>query len=202
MQKFVIIFLEAKMNKELLIDILSSEDITESILYNQSILLKIIPELKDMINFPHNHPHHHLDVWNHTLLALSYSNNDFEERLVLLLHDIGKPHSYQDKEVRHFHGHAEKSAEMAKTILRRLNFEEEEINEYCYLIKMHDTEITDEEIKENFELMKLRYHIQYADTYAHNPLYLEKRIKYLEKIENKLNSYRLKRTTNRKSNLI
>lgn len=181
------------MKKELLINILSSEDITESIIYNKYILLKLIPELKDMINFPHNHPHHHLDVWNHTLLALSLANNDFEERLVLLLHDIGKPHSYQDKEVRHFYGHAEKSAEMARTILKRLNFEEKDINEYCYLIKMHDTEIADEEIEQDFELMKKRYHIQYADTNAHNPLYLEKRIKYLEKTQNKLNSYQLKR---------
>ena len=54
-----------------------------------------------MIGFEHKHPHHHLDVWNHTLLALSYSPKDFDIRLVLLLHDIGKPHSYQDEEIRH-----------------------------------------------------------------------------------------------------
>ena len=36
-------------------------------------------------------------------VALSNSNYDFEERLALLLHDIGKPFSYQDDgETRHF----------------------------------------------------------------------------------------------------
>ena len=29
--------------------------------------LMLIPEIKDMIDFDHKHPHHHFDVWQHTL---------------------------------------------------------------------------------------------------------------------------------------
>jgi len=94
-------------------NILMQEDVALSIKENKAILFDIIPELKDMVGFEHNHPHHHLDVWEHTLLALSKSPKDFELRLVLLLHDIGKPHSYQDEEIRHFRNHPLKSAEIS-----------------------------------------------------------------------------------------
>ena len=53
--------------------ILLSENIVESINKNIDYLLQIIPEIKSIIGFEHKHPHHHLDVWNHTLLALSLS---------------------------------------------------------------------------------------------------------------------------------
>ena len=69
------------MQKDRLYNILTSDNIEESIQNNLSYLLEIIPELKDMIDFPHNHPHHHLDVWNHTLYALSLSKRDFDVRL-------------------------------------------------------------------------------------------------------------------------
>lgn len=175
------------MERERLFNILTSDNIVESINQNLDNILILIPEIKDMIGFNHNHPHHHLDVWNHTLLALSMSPNDFEIRLVLLLHDIGKPHSYQDEKIRHFRGHALKSAEMAFKILERLNFSEDEILELCYLIKEHDTLITEEEIENNRELMIKRFQIQCCDALAHNPTKLEKRKEYLLNINNKLN---------------
>lgn len=83
-------------NKKRLKKILTSNNILNSIYENVDILLDIIPESNDIINFEHNHPLHHLDVWNHTLLALDISYNDYDLRLCLLLHDIGKPHSYQN----------------------------------------------------------------------------------------------------------
>ena len=86
-----------------LYDILMADNIVESINENLDYLLQIIPEIKYMIGFDHKHPHHHLDVWKHTLLALSNSQQIFDVRLTLLLHDIGKPFSYQtDGEIRHY----------------------------------------------------------------------------------------------------
>lgn len=182
------------MNRTRLYNILMDDNIIESINNNKEELLTIIPELKDMINFPHNHPHHHLDVWNHTLLALSLSPKEFEIRLALLLHDIGKPHSYQDKEVRHFKGHPKVSSKMSYKILKRLNFNEYEISEIYYLIEKHDTRITDKDIIENNNLAIKRFKIQICDALANNPTKLEKRVAYLQFIDYKINKYKKKLT--------
>lgn len=104
--------------KEKLYNILMKDDVVKSINDNLDDLLSLIPELKDMLGFEHKHPHHHLDVWNHTLHALSLSEKDFIIRLVLLLHDIGKPYSYQEGEVRHFKKHLTISVYMSFNILK------------------------------------------------------------------------------------
>lgn len=166
--------------KEEIEKILLSNNIVNSIEDNKEILLTIIPELNDMIGFEHNHPHHHLDVWEHTLLALSLSENDFDLRLCLLLHDIGKPHSYQDGKVRHFKGHPKSSSNISRNILNRLGYENNYVEEMCYLIENHDNSLTYYEILDNFDLSLKRYLIQYCDALAHNPEKLEKRIEYLK----------------------
>lgn len=168
--------------QEVIQNILLSDDVVLSINNNIGILLEIIPEIKDMIGFQHNHTHHHLDVWNHTLLALSISKPNFDIRLCLLLHDIGKPHSYQEGKIRHFKGHPLKSSIISKTILTRLGYDEEYINEMCYLIENHDNPITKEDIKNNYEISVKRFCIQYCDALAHHPDRLEKRIKYLKTV--------------------
>ena len=162
-------------------EILLEDNIRESIYKNLDYLLSIIPELKPMIGFPHNHPHHNLDVWEHTLEALSHSNKDFNIRLALLLHDIGKPHSYQDEEVRHFHGHADVSTQMSKDILTRLGYPKEVVDKVLYLIKYHDVAITPEEIETgDIEVLLERLHVQECDSKAHHPAYQQKRLDYIE----------------------
>lgn len=171
-------------------DLLTSDNIVDSINNNIDELLQVIPELRDMIGFEHKHPHHHLDVWNHTLLALSLSENNFEIRLALLLHDIGKPHSYQDDgNIRHFNGHHKVSKEISLNILKRLNYTDKFIEEICYLIEKHDNLITSEDIKNNYDLACKIYLIQKCDALAHHPKKLEKRIKYLIKTKFKIKEY-------------
>lgn len=167
--------------------ILTSENVVDCINNNLEYLLTIIPELKFILGFLHKHPHHHLDVWEHTLLALKLSENDFEIRLTLLLHDIGKPFSYQEGKIRHFKNHADVSSKMANNILKRLDFDDKFIKEVCYLIKNHDIPITINDILKNKELVFKRYKVQYCDALAHHPEKLEKRIEYLNDIREKLN---------------
>lgn len=169
-------------------DILLGEDVVGSIKNNMDYLLKIIPEIKPMIDFDQKNPQHHLDVWEHTLLALKLSKNDFEIRLCLLLHDIGKPFSYQDEEVRRFRGHGNISEKMAEKILKRLNFNKDFISKICYLVKNHDNPITDDQIKKNYLLCLKLYEIQRCDALAHHPDKLEERKKYLSETKTKLSS--------------
>ena len=125
-------------------------------------------------------------MWEHTIVALRKSKADLEIRLALLLHDIGKPHSYQEGEdgVRHFKGHPQKSAEMTQEILTRLGYTEKEIEDICYLVAHHDDVIDVNQVNlSNKKLIKKLLYIQYCDAYAHAPEHIEKRIKKLDEIK-------------------
>ena len=170
-------------DREFIIELLSRQDVVLEIRKNSEELFRVIPELKAMVGFDHCHPHHHLDVWEHTLLALSYSKNELKIRLALLLHDLGKPFSYQqDGAVRHYKGHPAKSSEMSEVILKRLGFEENFICSICGLINAHDTPMQEKEIIENLGFSRDLFEIQKCDAMAHNPVYNEKRLSYLKRI--------------------
>ena len=174
------------MDKNILENLLSSRYL--KIDANKEKIFKIIPELKCTDGFEHKHPHHSYDVWGHTMQALKRSRPDLQIRIVLLLHDIGKPYSYQeDGKIRHFKGHPQKSAEIAKEILQRLGYTEKEVEDICYLIANHDTLIDVNKInKNNMELTKKLLYIQYCDAYAHAPQHVDKRIRKLDTIYEKI----------------
>ncbi len=158
---------------EYLKPLLFSKDISRQLKQNSNYLFDIIPELTFMVDFPHNHPHHHLDVWEHTLKTLENSPPEYNIRLALLLHDIGKPFSYQDEEVRHFRGHAQKSCEMARDILDRVECENSEY--ILKLIEKHDTLMTMQEVEQDFDFCNDLFIMHYCDGMAHHPDKLTKR---------------------------
>lgn len=161
--------------------------INRTFLDNIDILLTEIPEINNMIGFEHKHPHHHLDVWKHTLLAMNYyQGNDLEILMALLLHDIGKPFSYQDEEVRHFRGHPLVSRNISEEILHRLEYNSEFIDHVLYLITTHDTMINIDKLDNNPTMILKRLEVQYCDAYAHHPDKVQKRITKLNEIENNL----------------
>ena len=88
----------------------------------------ILEKLKNISKETYDHS---LNVANFCLLfgqRLGLNQEDLT-KLVLggLLHDIGKPFSYQDEEVRHFRNHAKVSANISKEILHRLGFNDDYI---------------------------------------------------------------------------
>ena len=176
-------------DKEILEQILKLDLISEE---EEEIIFEIIPELKDEKGFMQNNPWHVYDVWNHTKKVFQNSKPDKEIRLVLLLHDIGKPHSYQDEEngTRHFRGHSQKSAEISKQILKRLGYSENEIARLGFFISNHDKTIQKEVISvENIEMYKKLLYIQYCDASDYNPEYIQKVYDKLDKISLYLKKY-------------
>ena len=171
-------------NREFVVELLTKDNVVCEIRKETDRLLLVIPELKSMVGFQHCHPHHHLDVWEHTLLALSFSKNQLTTRMALLLHDIGKPSSYQQEgNFRHYKGHAEKSVAIAEGILKRLCFEELFINEVIAFIRHHDIPLSDIEIDKSPELSRGIIEVQKCDALAHNPKFNQKRLSYIAKIE-------------------
>ncbi len=161
--------------------------LTGNIQDNLDFIIQEIPEVTYMIGFEHKHPHHHLNVWEHTVQVIeNVESNDIEIKMAALLHDIGKPFSYQDEEVRHFHGHPKISAQMAEAILKRLGYDESFIQDVCYLVKMHDTKIDPYHLDNTYEMIQKRLKLQYADAKAHAPEKIGKRIKLLNIVASNL----------------
>ena len=176
--------------RETIEQILCFDLITEN---EEQIIFGIIPELKYEKDFLQNNPWHIYDVWNHTKKVVQNSKADKDIRLVLLLHDIGKPHSFQDDEngIRHFRGHSQKSAEISKPILERLGYTEQDIKEMCFLIANHDKTIQPEGINVgNLETYKKLLYIQYCDASGYNPEYIQRVYDELDRVSVYLKGYK------------
>lgn len=179
--------------KELVNEILMSGKIRE----NEEVLFECIPELKIMKNFEHKHPHHNLDVWEHTIKVIeNLDGEELEIKMAALLHDIGKPEScteevYQneyceDSVIRHFRGHPKVSAEIAKKILVELNYDDEFKRDVNYLVEKHDTIIKTSKLDNSIDMVEKRLKLQYADAKAHHPDTVEKRIRILDEIKDEI----------------
>jgi len=75
---------------------------------------------------------------------------------------------------------------MTQQILKRLGYDEEFIKRVSYLVETHDTIIEPNSLDNNSEMIHKRLKLQYADAKAHRPDKVEKRIKFLDDIKNKL----------------
>lgn len=103
-------------------------------------LFELIEELEIIRGFDQHSKYHHLNVLDHSILAINLSPMNFDVRLSLLLHDIGKPLSYtvDDLGYYHYRGHAYKSYEVSKVILNKLEYEDDYIDYILDLILNHD----------------------------------------------------------------
>ncbi|MCB9936098.1 MAG: CCA tRNA nucleotidyltransferase [Planctomycetes bacterium] len=105
------------------------------------LLDAILPEISAMVGVqqpPEFHPEG--DVWVHTMLALDLMPHPVSLTLALgvLLHDVGKPPTFDDSTDRiRFNGHDKLGAEMAGEILRRLKFPTEVITRVQSLVEDH-----------------------------------------------------------------
>ena len=115
-------------------------DNVEYILREYSDIFEVfIPEIHNMIGFDQHTPYHKYDVWEHTIHAVSISENTPLIRIVLFFHDIAKPDCLTiDKNgIGHFKDHALLGAEKTKKILIRMNFPRKEIENITMIIANH-----------------------------------------------------------------
>lgn len=108
--------------------------------YETGITKEFLPEFDTCMKTEQNTSHHCYNVGEHTLHSLLNIRADKVLRLTMLLHDMGKPVVKKTDEAGrdHFKMHGPKSEQMAKTILRRLKFDNDTLNKVCRLVKWHD----------------------------------------------------------------
>ena len=104
------------------------------------VFFVFLPELAPMLGFNQNTPYHDLPLWKHTVKSVESIAPQTDLRLVMLLHDIGKPSckTTDEQGVSHYHGHPRKSAAMARQILTRLRLPTGLNEEVVRLVLYHD----------------------------------------------------------------
>ena len=102
------------------------------------LLERVLPEVTEMIGIEQG-GYHLYDVYEHTLRAVDLAPPDLITRVATLLHDVGKPRTHAlAEDGRHtFYDHAQIGAEMARLILTRLRFSNEEIDAVVSLVRLH-----------------------------------------------------------------
>lgn len=121
-----------------LMGLLMGEHVTKVLLEYPRVLAVRIPEILPCIAFCQHTRHHAYTVWEHTARAVGVAQKHPAVRLAMLMHDLGKPQTFtRDARGGHFKGHAEKSADLADQILRRLRCENHLRELVVKLIRLH-----------------------------------------------------------------
>lgn len=116
------------------------------LLYQLGLLARILPEavrMRGVAQPPQYHPEG--DVWTHTMLLLEKLPSGVSPTLAwgTLLHDIGKPATFQPPNPAvpgdriRFNGHVEVGVRIAEEILSRLRFSNDEAAQIVSLVKNH-----------------------------------------------------------------
>jgi poly(A) polymerase len=116
------------------------------LLFDHGLLAQVLPEavrMRGVSQPPEFHPEG--DVWTHTMLMLEKLPAGSSATLAwgALLHDIGKPATYQPHDPAvpnsriHFYGHVEAGVRIAETVLARLRFSNDDTAQIVSLVRNH-----------------------------------------------------------------
>lgn len=108
--------------------------------YETGLTKVFLPEFDRMMETKQQNKHHKFTVGEHTIAALQQIPADKVLRLTMLFHDVAKPLCLTTDEngCDHFYGHPKKGAQMAKSIMRRLKFDNETTDAVVRLVTCHD----------------------------------------------------------------
>ncbi len=110
------------------------------LMMQSGLMAQFAPEIAEMVGVEQN-VFHLYDVWTHTLKAIENLSEEssLDERLAMLLHDVGKPRTRTVDEAGgvHFYGHQQVGAEMAGELLHRLKFPNQTVARVSRLVAQH-----------------------------------------------------------------
>ncbi len=109
------------------------------LLLESGLLARFLPEMLPMVGCTQGSWHLY-DVWKHTLVAMENlpDSTNLELRLGLLWHDVGKPATRsEDERGIHFYGHPTVGAGIAREMMNRLKFSNDEIRDVVALVTLH-----------------------------------------------------------------
>ncbi len=119
---------------------LCGKDIGRVMLEFPKIFAEILPPLGEQIGYGQGSKYHDSVLYEHTARAVAAAPAEPALRLAMLFHDMGKPlcRSVGEDGECHYHGHAERSAELADGLLRMLKCDNALRGRVCNIVKYHD----------------------------------------------------------------
>ena len=112
------------------------------LLYLTGVMDVVLPEISALAGVEQVGPHHHKDVFEHTLLVVdqvALLTDDPMMRLVALLHDVAKPRTkrFEPDAGWTFHGHEDLGARIVRSMGRRMKLSEEAGSRLSKLVALH-----------------------------------------------------------------
>lgn len=159
---------------------------------DKSLLIKVVPILKELDELEFYHPAHCYGILDHSIKSAETLDDVFL-RLVLIFHDVGKLNTainvtdYNNTNgfVTKFPNHQQESVRIVKEIFGN-EFDKQTLTIFLKLIEYHDTPLV---LNKNDSTMKKLYRlygsqfidnllkVQRADMSTHDKLYYENKIK-------------------------
>lgn len=162
------------------------------IAYDTGVTKVILPELDAIMETEQNNPHHKYSVGEHTLHAMEQVEADKVLRLSLLFHDIGKAFTAatDEKGIDHFYGHAAAGEKIAKTVLKRLRFDNSTIYYVSKIVLYHDYRVEPNRksvrravLKIGEDIFPLLFPVKRADILAQSDYEREQKLQRLEELQ-------------------
>jgi putative nucleotidyltransferase with HDIG domain len=100
----------------------------------------LVPEIRREMDVPQRTRYHHLSVLDHSIETMARMPGRLDERLAGLFHDIGKRRTTTIKQrtgEEQYIGHARVGADMTRTILTRIGYEEDLVDRVVRWIARH-----------------------------------------------------------------
>jgi poly(A) polymerase len=126
------------------------------LLFLTGVMEVVLPEVSRLAGVEQVGPHHHKDVFEHTLLVVdqvALATPDPMLRTAALLHDVAKPKTkrFVAQTGWTFHGHEDVGARMAKSIGRRMKLPEEATAKLSRMVALHmrPINLTHEEVTDS-----------------------------------------------------
>lgn len=188
----------AKVSKERiaieLVKILTSDHPEEiRTAYELGLTKVFMPEFDVAMETVQHNQHHMYTVGEHSIKAMQNVRPEKGIRLIMLLHDLAKPVvlTTDDSGNDHFVGHQQAGADMARTILRRLKFDNATIDFVYKMIRHHDDRppmdnkaLVRRRISQiGLENMPLMIEIKRADILAQSTYKFEEKMGYVDEFE-------------------
>lgn len=160
--------------------------------YELGLTKVFLPEFDAMMETNQVNKHHMYSVGEHTIHALECCRPDKVLRLTMLLHDVAKPVciSIDENGQNHFHRHPQVGAEMARSILRRLKFDNDTTDRVCKFVLEHDDrpQISEHAVRRAMsrigsDNMPMLFEVKRADALAQSMYRRQEKLSYIDLYE-------------------